>query len=417
MIQIGCIADDFTGASDWVSFFAEKGIKALLLNGVPSTDWKEDIDVAVIALKSRTIAVNEAVKESINALKWLRRQNTEQYYIKYCSTFDCTPKGNIGPIIDAAMDFLEVYNTIVCPALPINGRTVKDGKIYVNDVELQNSSMKNHPLTPMWDCRISELLKEQSKGKTIIVPAELYSDPSKAFEWIKSQCNLDDQTSFVYFIPDYYEQLQGKNIVDIFGNMKLLTGGSGLSTFLADKIETKTTYKQECNDYPFVLIAGSCSVATLQQIQKYISFGKKAVRIDPIRLLEGMDTVDNIWNEIKDCKDREILLYSSQSPAEVLKNQERGKEKISLVLENVQAELTVRFMEKGRKNIIVAGGETSGAIAKRLGFNEYYVGKSIVPGVPILAPRLETDIRLVLKSGNFGDENFFMKAIDAMSGR
>lgn len=415
MIQIGCVADDFTGAGDWASFFAEKGIKVIMFNGIPEDSFFEEADVAVVALKTRTAPVKEAVEETVRALSWLKEHHTKQFYIKYCSTFDCRREGNIGPVIDAAADFLGENMTIVCPALPVNGRTVKEGKLYVNGVELQKSPMKDHPLTPMWDCRISELMKEQGRGKVCIVPADLYSDAAGAAEWIKKKVN-DSHGELLYFVPDFYEQDHGRTIAGLFQDNRLLTGGSGLCTFLADQLSFDERRQAGKSEAPAILIAGSCSQMTLKQIQRYMDAGKKAVKIDPLRLLNSEDTVDSLWEELKECREEELLIYSSESSEKVLKNQERGKEKTAALLENVLAELTERFLMTGRKRIIVAGGETSGAVTRRLGFKTCYVGQSIAPGVPVMIPVIDPEVRLVLKSGNFGDEEFFLKAIK-MTGR
>lgn len=158
------------------------------------------------------------------------------------------------------------------------------------------------------------------------------------------------------------------------------------------------------------IIAGSCSAATLMQIRTYLEQGKTAVALDPLRLLKGEDTVDSVWEKVCGNEAQEILVYSSQEPEQVARNQRYGKEAVSEILEESQAELACRFMKSGRKNLIVAGGETSGAITKKLGYVGYYIGRSIAPGVPVLTPTDATDVRLVLKSGNFGDAGFFLKA-------
>ncbi|MCD7735734.1 MAG: four-carbon acid sugar kinase family protein [Lachnospiraceae bacterium] len=408
MIQIGCVADDFTGASDWASFFAQEGISTVLYNGIPEDGEVAEGDVAVIALKSRTSPTEQAVEESLRALRWLKGQGASLYYIKYCSTFDCTRTGNIGPVTDAAMDFLKVKQTILCPALPVNGRTVRDGCLFVNGIPLQESSMKDHPLTPMWDCRLRELMKEQGKGRTVTVEAQRYGDIEAARKWVDRICGEQDRT---YFVPDFYCQEHGKSIVEIFGSWKLLTGGSGLCTFLAKQMK-----KQEPTAYrgvaaPAILIAGSCSEATLRQIRVYQKCGKKSLKIQPARLLDGTENVETLWEQVKSWDDEEILLFSSEEAAVVAENQKYGKERIAALIEQVQAELAKRFVQAGRKRVIVAGGETSGAITRKLGYRSYSIGKSIAPGVPVMTPDADPEVRLVLKSGNFGQEDFFLRAL------
>lgn len=414
MIQIGCVADDFTGASDWASFFAEKGVSVVLYNGIPQEQQPVlQTEVAVIALKTRTAPLQEAVEESLRAFAWLKKQGTRQYYVKYCSTFDCTRTGNIGPIVDAAMDFLGETATILCPALPVNGRTTRDGSLYVNGIELHKSSMKDHPLTPMWDCRIAELMKEQGTGRVIAVPASLYEDSIRGAWWLKGQ---QKQGERVYFVPDFYEQEHGKKIVELFGGYRLLTGGSGLCTYLADRLEKQTASQYKGTEGPAVIIAGSCSTATLKQIQVYLAAGKKAIKMHPSCLLDGTENVDTLWEQACHCQEEEILLYSSEEAACVTENQKKGKETVARLIEQTQAELAERFVASGRNRMIVAGGETSGAITKRLGYQAYYVGRSIAPGVPIMTPVSRPWVRLVLKSGNFGQEDFFLRALKMTKG-
>lgn len=410
MIQIGCVADDFTGASDWASFFAEKGVRVLLYNGVPD-GWMDPIesDVVVIALKTRTMPVEEALNEAGRALRWLEEHETKRFYIKYCSTFDSTRHGNIGPITDLAMDMLGEKMSILCPALPVNGRTVKDGCLYVDGVELQKSPMKDHPLTPMWDCRISELMKEQSRNDVISLTADLYRDPTAAWEWIRTHMQGESK---VYFVPDFYEQGHGEKIAGLFDQCRLLTGGSGLCTYLADRIQPSASVSFTGISERAVIIAGSCSQATLKQIDCYLASGKRAVKMEPFKLLDGTETVESIWELISDCEDEEILIYSSEEPSCVAKNQKMGKKKIAALIESIQAELAKRFVAFGRKRIIVAGGETSGAITKKLGYRSYFIGKSIAPGVPVMIPVFDEQVRLVLKSGNFGQEDFFLRALE-----
>lgn len=411
MIQIGCIADDFTGASDWASFFAEKGISTILFNGIPEADIKtEDADVAVIALKTRTEPKEEAVKESVEALAWLRKQGTKQYYIKYCSTFDCKKDGNIGPVIDAAMDYLGETATVVCPALPVNGRTVRNGCLYVNGVELQNSSMKDHPLTPMWDCRIKELMRQQSSGEVVVMPKKI-CEKSDVQEWMGE---YQRKKKHIYFVPDFYEQEQGKRIVEIFEKFKLLTGGSGVSTFLAENLEHQDMELIKGQKTPAIIIAGSCSVATLGQITEFLETGKKAYKMSPRKILEGTESADTIWKVIGKWKEDDILLYSSEDASTVEENQKN--ENISMLIEQIQAQIAQQFVREGRKRVIVAGGETSGAVTKKLGYDRYYVGGSIAPGVPVLIPVQEPEIRLVLKSGNFGKKDFFIRALEYTRG-
>jgi 3-dehydrotetronate 4-kinase len=404
----GCIADDFTGGSDIASFFAKGGLSTILYNGVPGDHNTPQADVCVIALKTRTQDTHEAVKDSLEAIKWLKEQGAQQFYVKYCSTFDSTPEGNIGPINDAVMEEINAPYTIICPALPVNGRTVKDGRLYVHGVPLHKSSMKDHPLTPMWDDDLVRLMEPQSKFKSVKLPNDLTKEEVEEFIVKETQ---ENGSSPFYIIPDYKTEEDAERIVQLFGDLPLLTGGSGLAAPLA------RTFKQEIKEDEFgrsdskaLILSGSCSETTRKQVEMYQKSGGESYFIDPLKLLSGEESVDHIWNVIQN-KKGSILVYSSDSPEKVKKNQEQGKEEVAGLLEKTTAELAARAVAAGCHRIIVAGGETSGSVTKRLGYTSYHIGKSIAPGVPIMIPTQDTRVRLVLKSGNFGDTDFFLQAL------
>jgi 3-dehydrotetronate 4-kinase len=409
-VIFGCIADDFTGGSDIASFFVKGGLRTILLNGVPSDNHiTVQADVCVIALKTRTMDTEEAVKDSIEAIKWLKEQGAQQFYVKYCSTFDSTPKGNIGPINDAVMQELSVSHTILCPALPLNGRTVKDGGLYVHGIPLHESPMKNHPLTPMWDYDLVRLMEPQSNFPIVKLPNGLTKE--EAEEFIK-QVKEEKAPSSFYVVPDYETNEDAERIVQLFGSLELLTGGSGLAEPLARMHQQESEMDQfERSNSKAIILSGSCSEVTRKQIEAYHKIGGESYFIDPLKLLAGEETIENIWNTIKDKES--ILVYSSDTPENVKITQEQGKEVVAKTLEKTTAELAALATEAGFKRIIVAGGETSGAVTKRLGYTSYHIGKSIAPGVPIMIPTEETGIRLVLKSGNFGDKDFFLKALSS----
>ncbi len=409
----GCIADDFTGASDAASFFKKGGMKTVLYNGIPSEKEAvdEDVTAVVIALKIRSIDKQEAVKTALDALECLERINVKQIYFKYCSTFDSTPKGNIGPIADAIMDRLGVTKTILCPALPVNKRIVKRGRLFVDGVPLDESHMKNHPVNPMWDSEISELMRPQSKYPCIGVDLEEMKEEN---EEVYNRLNEFEKLEGRYYIvPDYVKDADADRIVELFGHLRFLTGGSGIIEALARKSsdDKKADESESGCDGKAIIIAGSCSAATRGQIEKFIEDGGKAFKIDAIRLLYEKQTVGDLWNFVTENGDETVMVYSSDTPENVKYNQRHGAEAISESLENAMAELAEVCIQNGYTRIISAGGETSGAITKKLGFNSYVIGKSVDPGVPILTPTQNRKVRLVLKSGNFGSVDFFKKAV------
>jgi uncharacterized protein YgbK (DUF1537 family) len=168
-LALGCIADDFTGATDLANNLVRGGMRAVQAIGVPDGPLARDADAVVVALKSRTNPPQEAVAQSLEALRWLRGQGARQVYFKYCSTFDSTPQGNIGPVTEALMDALGTDFTVATPAFPDNGRTVFKGHLFVGDVLLSDSGMRDHPLTPMRDANLVRVLQAQCKRRVGLV--------------------------------------------------------------------------------------------------------------------------------------------------------------------------------------------------------------------------------------------------------
>ncbi len=405
---LGVVADDFTGAGDTASFLAAEGIRTILYNGIPFGNVDDDIEAVVIALKTRTKDVSIAVAESMEAFAWLKQQGAEKLYFKYCSTFDSTDEGNIGPVIDAVMDQYDIPCTLLCPSLPVNGRTVKAGKLYVNGALLEESPMKNHPLTPMRKSCIADLMKEQGKYSC----REISMEELKKFQ----KESLDEKT---YLVPDYYEEKHGDIIVTTFSTLFFFTGGSGLAGALGRYYMVGKNLKKEKKELAetgeklnkkTILLAGSCSDMTLKQIATYKENGGSYIQIHPESLMAGGETVESIWKMIQNQK-TPILIYSSQEPGDLAKSQKLGREALAEKIEKTLAGLAVKAKEAGFEGIIVAGGETSGAVTKALNYREFLIGKSVAPGVPVMIPFRNQKIRLVLKSGNFGQKNFFDDAI------
>ncbi|QKY70048.1 3-oxo-tetronate kinase [Lentibacillus sp. CBA3610] len=409
MFRIGCIADDFTGGSDIASFFVKGGLSTTLYNGIPEGDITEEADVCVIALKTRTQETKTAVNESLEAIKWLQERGVQQFYVKYCSTFDSTPEGNIGPICDAVMEELDVPHTILCPALPVNGRTVKEGHLYVKGIPLHESPMKDHPHTPMWDSDLVRLMDAQSNYPSVKLPNSHREEDTD--EFIENVSNEIDAERF-YIIPDYEKEEDAEKLVRSFGDLKLITGGSGLAEPLAKKYKKSLEAKDfAASGAPALILSGSCSEATRNQIAEYEKSGGESYFIDPMKLLSGEESVENIWNFISQNRKNSVLVYSSDTPENVRRTQEQGKEEVAETLEKAMADLAALAAKEGYHRIIVAGGETSGAVTKRLGYTGYHIGQSIAPGVPVMIPTQDTRIQIVLKSGNFGDTDFFLRAL------
>ncbi len=422
MALLGCIADDFTGAADAASFLAEGGLPVQLFSGVPPVGISpgEGTQALVIALKTRTMQTGQAVRESLDAMNWLESQGVTQFYLKYCSTFDSSPAGNIGPVADAALELIGARYTVLCPSLPVNGRTVSAGHLYVNGIPLHKSSMKDHPLTPMWDSFIPSLMEPQSRYGCMLLDRSCLSYSREAVEAQLFQ-NADFRNpEHFYVIPDYSTEQDGQQIAALFGHLPLLTGGSGLLYALARRRSESEGSSAQLPPSraagPALLIAGSCSQATLAQISYFQSKGGVSKKLTPSLVLgrTAEEAAQELWPFIQEHSRQPVLIYSSDTPEQVKENQNLALgagQPLSVLLEETAAALARRAVENGWRRLIIAGGETSGAVTRGLGLNSYLIGESVAPGVPIMIPPQRPELRVVLKSGNFGQKDFFFRAL------
>jgi len=410
MAILGVIADDFTGAGDAASFLVKGGLSVLLYSGVPEGAAAErafaDVQAVVVALKSRTQETSAAVADSAAAARALLRGGARQLYFKYCSTFDSTPRGNIGPVADMLLELTASPYSLLCPALPVNGRVVKDGCLLVNGVPLDESPMKDHPLTPMWDADLTRLMAPQSRYPAVRVTA---AELARAAETPPARpC---------YLVPDYVSDEDGARIAAAAAELPLLTGGSGLleplARIWAGRLAAARDVPASAAPGPAILLAGSCSRATLGQIACYQAAGGASRKLDPAAVLSGEETEERVWAFVRRCaaEGKAPLIYSSDTPERVKQYQRLGAQRVADALEGFTAALARRAVAEGWTRIISAGGETSGAVTKALGFSAYRIGESVAPGVPIMIPLGRPDVRLILKSGNFGQEDFFLRAL------
>ncbi|KXF82429.1 3-oxo-tetronate kinase [Enterovibrio coralii] len=411
---LGVIADDFTGASDIAGFLVENGMRTVQLNGVPTLDTDIDADAVVISLKSRSCPVNEAVSDSLAALTWLQQKGCQQFYFKYCSTFDSTAKGNIGPVTDALLDALGETFTIVCPALPVNGRTVFNGHLFVLGEPLNESGMRHHPVTPMTDSSVVRLMKAQSRGEVGLVNYQTISSgcaqTRSKFEELQSQ-------GIRYAVVDAINAEHLHTLGEAAKHLKLVTGGSGLASgiaknwagHLADQSEAKAA------GYPkkgkTVILSGSCSVMTNKQVAVYQAKAPHyAIEVEACLSDEAYGQEVCEW-VLANLDDEYAPMVFATAEAEKLKaiQEKHGAEASSLAVERLFSQLAHQLKEQGVKNFIVAGGETSGTVTQSLAVSGFHIGPQIAPGVPWVRA-LDGDLSLALKSGNFGDEAFFEKA-------
>lgn len=404
MLRLGVIADDFTGASDAASFLVQAGIPTVMYSGVPG-EIQQDGAAAVIALKTRTAEVSSAVGNSLAALRALRSAGAGKIYIKYCSTFDSRPQGNIGPIVDAVMEEMHVRRTVLDPALPVNGRTVKEGVLYVNGVPLAESPMKDHPLTPMWASSIAELMRKQGKHTVIPVSGAVLREEDV---FLRLMAALQDRP--VYFVPDHCQDEDAAWIIRRFGGFSLLTGGSALVGEWGKTLGQKTEVPpSSAAPGGCILLAGSCSVATRKQIAHWQGSGRPSLRLTPEMALHPEQASQAILDKIQ--ADAPCLVYASDTPQRVAAAQAAYPD-LDRKIEQTLALLAAAARERGVTRWIVAGGETSGAVAKALGYSAFRIGESIAPGVPVMIPLEAPQHRLILKSGNFGQEDFFTRALE-----
>lgn len=410
-LRIGCIADDFTGGSDAASFLKQAGLRTLLVDGtsIPG-DMLRDFrpEAVVVALKSRSIAADRAVLQSLEAARWLLGLGAQQLYFKYCSTFDSTPAGNIGPVTDALLDLTGSRYTVLCPSLPVNGRTVRDGVLYVNGVPLAESSMRNHPINPMTKSNLTELMEAQSRYPCFWLSRRQMEGQDPAADYL-------GQGRFTV-VPPYENDEDGQQIAERFGNLPLLTGGSGLLEHLGRRFGINASAAEDSKfsedlPMPRLLLSGSCSAMTQRQVQVYLEHGGAALRLEPDKLLSGEQTEEMLLQAVAQAQG-DLLLYSTADPAQVRCYQQAGIQRVSALLEGLMGRLAVCGRRHGYRRIVVAGGETSGAVAQALGLKAYRVGKNAAPGVPELWPIDQEGFGLVLKSGNFGEERFFLDALE-----
>ena len=409
---IGCIADDFTGGSDAASFLKKGGLNTLLINGDAYHGCRVDGDTqaVVIALKTRSIEAEQAVKESEEAVSWLLEQGAEKIYFKYCSTFDSTDRGNIGPVTDRLMELMEQPYTVLCPALPVNGRTVKGGVLYVNGVPLGESHMRFHPVNPMTESKVEKIMARQSRYPCITVDSGLLALGKEA---VKAYINRAAAgASHITAVVDYDRTEQGARLAEYFDELRLLTGGSGLLEFIAAGSGagrgSEEKEEQRAGTGKRIILAGSCSSMTQKQVARYLESGKRAMRIVPEKLLSGEQSLDDIKRDVAEAAE-DLLVYSTAAPEELCRSTKEWD--VSAMLENAMGELACCAVKAGTRKLIVAGGETSGAVTRKLGYSRFRIGEDAAPGVPVMTPLELPDMKLVLKSGNFGDEEFFLKTL------
>lgn len=413
---LGCIADDFTGATDLANMLVRGGMRTIQTIGIPEAPLAQEVDAVVVALKSRTIPAADAVTQSLAALAWLRKAGAAQIYFKYCSTFDSTAKGNIGPVADALMDALGTDFTIACPAFPEAGRTICRGYLFVGDVLLSESGMKDHPLTPMTDANLARVLQAQTQRKVGLIR---YDTLARGAGALRERIATLKAEGVGIAVADALSEADLHCIAEGCADLPLVTAGSGVGLGIAEycRRSGKLGHATSAAVLPRVsgrsaVLSGSCSVATNGQVADWMR-SRPAFRIDPRSIAAGRPVAEEAlaWAEER-LAAGPTLIYATAAPDDVKAAQrELGAERAGALVETTLARIAQGLVEAGVRKLVVAGGETAGAVVGALGVRALRIGPQIDPGVPWTESLENRPIALALKSGNFGSIDFFAKAL------
>lgn len=413
-IKLGCIADDFTGATDLANNLVRAGMRTVQAIGVPAGALETPADAVVVALKTRTLPAADAVAQSLAALEWLRAQGAEQIYFKYCSTFDSTPACNIGPVADALMTALGSDFTIATPAFPDNKRTVFKGYLFAGDVLLNESGMQQHPLTPMTDANLVRVLSAQTRRKVGLID---YAVVARGAEAIRGRIDALRQEGVEIAIVDAISNDDLLALGPALKGMPLVTAGSGVAIGLPGNWGLAPGAAAGLPREPGAqaVVAGSCSIATQGQVAAFIAAGGPALALDPLRIAAGDDVAaDALAWAAPRLPDGPVLIYSTARPDAVQAAQASlGAAHAGALVEDTIARIAAGLARLGVRQLIVAGGETSGAVVQALGLTQLAIGEQIDPGVPWCAGQAQAvgaRLSIALKSGNFGGVDFFTRA-------
>ena len=404
-MRLGAVADDFTGATDLASMTARGGLRTELVLGRPAADAApSDADVAVVALKSRTAPVADAVADSVAAWRWMAAAGARRCYFKYCSTFDSTARGNIGPVALALMAETGAARTVYTPAFPENGRSIYMGKLFVGEMLLSESGMRDHPLTPMRDSDLPRLLAPQLDGAAVgLVPWPVVRRGAEALAAALA-------AGPAHMVVDALEQADLDALAEAVADWPLVTAGSGLGLSLARLLAGADARPAEALPAvggPVVMLSGSCSQATNAQVARWAADGGAVAAVDPVALAEGRQDAGALAQAALSG----ALVAATQPPEQVRAAQAAlGADRAAALVEDALAAVATQARAAGARRFVVAGGETAGAVASALGVARLAVGPSIAPGVPWCASLDAEPVALALKSGNFGAETFFADA-------
>ncbi len=414
-LKLACIADDFTGATDLANNLVRAGMRTVQMIGVPDGPLP-DADAVVVALKSRTAPVAEAVAESLAAARWLLQAGQVQLYFKVCSTFDSTAAGNIGPVAQALMDCVNAPFVPVTPAFPENGRTVFKGHLFVGDLLLSDSPMRNHPLTPMTDANLVRVLQAQTRHRVGLIDHQVVSSGADA---IGARVAALRAQGYGLAIVDAIDDDDLRRLAAASASLPLLVAGSGLAIGIP-ALHGLSPRAQAARLPPprgtRAIVSGSCSVATNAQVAAFLASGAPGFAVDPLRIAAGEDVAGQAleWAAARLPAGGPLLVYATAA-AEALKavQSRLGAGRAGALVEESLARIACGLVARGVGQLLVAGGETSGACVQALGIRQISIGVQIDPGVPWCHAQA-LHLHLALKSGNFGGEEFFSYAFDRL---
>jgi uncharacterized protein YgbK (DUF1537 family) len=421
-LLLGCIADDLTGATDLADTLVRQGMQTVQLIGAPDERPDQiEAEAVVVALKCRSLPADRAVQQCLAALDWLRQAGRRQFFWKYCSTFDSTEQGNIGPVAEALLQRLDSELTIVCPAFPDNQRTVYKGHLFVGDLPLHESSMRHHPLNPMTDSSLLRLMGWQVKGRVGLIPWEVVRRGHAA---IHAALDALRAEGVRFAVVDALDNQDLARIGQACAQMPLITGGSGIARGLPENFRRQgelpgRTDAAQMPPIPgkSVILAGSCSEATRRQIER-VRGEMPLFQLDPLQLAEQPEAqvaaVLDWW--LANAEAEVALVYSSAAPDAVQAVQRQvGREAVGRLVEEAFTQIAATLRQQGVRRFLVAGGETAGAVVNGLDVTGLRIGPRIDPGVPWTSSLEPEPVALALKSGNFGSPDFFVKALDMLA--
>jgi uncharacterized protein YgbK (DUF1537 family) len=445
-VKLGCIADDLTGATDLAVNLQRAGWRVVQLNGVPDraldlrqlvqgpvagavqvdvADAAPAIDAVVVALKSRTAPVAQAVAQSLASAAWLRAHGAARLFFKICSTFDSTPAGNIGPVADALLAATGSRLNVVTPAYPRNGRTVYRGHLFVGDALLADTGMRTHPLTPMTDSNLVRVLAAQTPHPVALLPQSVVAQGEEA---VRAELQRLAAAGARHVIADATDDAHLATLGQVLLQQAaaatpwLATGGAGLAAGMAQAAPTLPGGASAVPAFvlpagPTAILAGSCSTATQAQVAAARA-QMPSLQLDPLQLAREPGGVDDAVRWLRDrlAHGAALVYATATAEARAANEQQLGGAQAALLIENAFKSLARAARAAGAARIVVAGGETSGAVIEALAVRALQIGPEIDPGVPwTLAPADAhgPPLALALKSGNFGAEDFFLKVLRA----